>query len=86
LERYDCFHGANLRYIKSSKSAHIALSLNEAPNGKPKYFKGKSPVPQPNKPANRPTLPKGLTGIKADLEKLTFNSATASKQKIKAPM
>jgi hypothetical protein len=85
FERYNLFHGANFRTIISSKPAHIVLSLKEAPNGNPKYFNGTSPYPQPSNPASCPTFSTRPTGTNADLDKLTFNPAAASKQTRRAP-
>jgi hypothetical protein len=47
LERYILFQLERARVVFSTTPFQLALSLNRDPNGRPKYGRGKEPIPQP---------------------------------------
>jgi len=57
------------------------LALKEAPNGRPRYFKGNEETLKSKMLAKPSTLSTQPTGAKIDLAKLIFKPETASKHK-----
>ena len=80
LDKYKRFHLANLRSLFSRIGFHIALSLNLAPKGRPKYFIGRVPCLQPRTLNNKSKLCTKPIGTNSDLPKFIFRPKTASNQ------
>jgi hypothetical protein len=59
------------------------LALKGAPNGRPRYFKGREETLHPKMPAKSSIITTSPTGTKIDLAKLIFKLETASKKKKK---
>jgi hypothetical protein len=79
LDRYIHFQLANRLSIFPTTPSHMDLALKEAPNGRPRYFKGKEETPQ-SMLAKLSTLSTQPTGTKTDLAKLIFKPQIASTQ------
>jgi len=78
LDKYIFFQHANLLSILSRIGFQIDKSLNLAPNGRPKYFKGKEDCPHPNKPTKASKLCTPPIGTNLDFPKLIQNPDTFS--------
>ena len=79
LDKYILFQPANLLSILSRIGFEIDKSLNLAPNGRSKYFKGKEDYcPHPNRPTKASKLCTSPTGTISDFPKLIRSPNTSS--------
>ena len=70
LDKYILFQPANLLSILSRIGFQTDKSLNFAPNGRPKYFKGKEDYPHPNRPTKSSKLCTPPTRTSSNFPKL----------------
>jgi len=66
LDRYIRFQLANRLSIFPRTPSQIDLALKEAPNERPRYFKGNEETPQPKMLDKPSTLSTQSTGTKTD--------------------
>ena len=78
LNRYILFQPANLLSILSRIGFQTDKFLNFAPNGRPKYFKGREDCPHPNRPTKASKLCTPPTGTNSDFPKLIRSPDTSS--------
>jgi hypothetical protein len=70
LDKYNRFQPTKQRSIFLIMPSQIDFALNEAPNGRPRYFMGREDALQPLILANPPTSSMAATGTNSDLVKL----------------
>ncbi|KAL4626661.1 hypothetical protein ACB092_05G113200 [Castanea dentata] len=78
LDKYILFQPANILSILSRIEFQTDKSLNFAPNGRPKYFKGRENCPHPNRPTKASKLSTPPTGTNSDFPKLIRSPNTSS--------
>jgi hypothetical protein len=72
FDKYNRFQLTSRLSTLPTTSSQLDLVLKGAPNGRPRYFKGREETPQPKMPARSSILSTRPTRTKTDLSKLIF--------------